>query len=306
MSTSILVLLAALVLAVAIGAWAVQANRQRTRLMDRATEGVAGTATTGRIILRVDEAGRAERVRETVESLLPDGLLAESSTKRLVRAGFDSTAAPAIFALLRVLSALLFPAIALGVAPRSSSAVFVGSMACGVALGLMFPSFMLGRLEAARKQRVLRSVPDCLDLLLVCVESGVSLDAALLRVAREMLSLHPELANELLVVNRKTNAGMRREDALHGLFDRTGVDELRTLSSSMIQSERWGSSIGRVLRVYSVSLRRKRRQTAEKMAATAATKMMFPMVFFILPALFAVIGGPMMIGLRPILDALGN
>ena len=192
------------------------------------------------------------------------------------------------------------------IAPRDDQRVFLLSVAVGIALGLMLPPFVLVRLEGARKRRILRSVPDCLDLLLVCVEAGVSLDAALLRVGREMQLLHPELAEELLVVNRKSNAGMRREDALHGLFDRTGVDELRTLSSTMIQSERWGSSIGRVLRVYSESLRRKRRQAAERKAATAATKMMFPMALFILPALLTIIGGPMAIGLGPIWDAMGQ
>jgi tight adherence protein C len=157
-----------------------------------------------------------------------------------------------------------------------------------------------------RADRVRKSLPDCLDLLLVCVEAGVSLDAAVLRVGREMASLHPELSNELLVVNRRTNAGMRREDALHGLYKRTGVEELRTLASSMIQSEKWGSSIGKVLRVYSDSLRRKRRQTAERKAAVAAAKMIFPLALLILPALFAVVGGPILLGLRPVLDALSN
>lgn len=120
-----------------------------------------------------------------------------------------------------------------------------------------------------------------------------------------MQLVHPDLAEELLVINRKSNAGMRREDALHGLYDRTGVTELRTLASAMVQSEKWGSSIGRVLRVHAEGLRRKRRQVAEKAAALAATKMVFPMVLFILPALFIVIGGPMLIGLDSIWTALG-
>ena len=121
-----------------------------------------------------------------------------------------------------------------------------------------------------------------------------------------MQYLHPGLARELLVVNRKSNAGVSRKDALHGLYERTGVEELRTLSSTMIQSERWGSSIGRVLRVYSETMRRKRRQSAERRGATAATKMLIPMVLCILPALFAVIGGPMVIGLGPIFDVFGT
>ena len=108
------------------------------------------------------------------------------------------------------------------------------------------------------------------------------------------------------MMNRRMNAGMRREDALHGLYDRTGVQELRSLGANMIQSERWGTSIAQVLRVYSESLRRKRRQAAEKKAAVAATKMIFPLALFILPALFAVIGGPAVIGLGAVIDVFGK
>lgn len=306
MSAALIALVALFAVAVGAAVWAYQQNRRRTAVISR----VSGQGTLidmrTRIILTEDRADRSERMRETLEGILPEGLLEEGNAARLVRAGFESTAAPAIFALFRVVSALVFPALAIAFAPRDSMLIFALSIIVGVAIGLMMPQFILLRMEGARQLRIRRSIPDVLDLLLVCVEAGVSLDAALLRVGREMTLVHPELAEELLVVNRKTNAGMRREDALHGLFDRTGVDELRTLASSMIQSERWGSSIGRVLRVYSESLRRKRRQTAEKKAALAATKMLFPMALFILPALFAVIGGPMVIGLGPVWNALGN
>src|SRR5690606_10827774 len=156
-------------------------------------------------------------------------------------------------------------------------------------IGLILPTAALDRLLLWRQLKLRRSLPDCLDLLVVCVEAGVSLDAAVLRVAREMSVAHPALSEELLVVNRKVNAGVPRERALQGLYDRTGVDEVRALVSSMIQSDRWGTSIATVLRVYSESLRRKRRQFAEKKAGEAAVKMMVPLVFFLLPALFAVI-----------------
>src|SRR5207249_8829546 len=139
------------------------------------------------------------------------------------------------------------------------SSLLLLSGSIGILLGLITPPIVLGRLRGSRQERIRRSIPDTLDLLLVCVEAGVSLDAAILRVGREMALLHQELSAELLLMNRRMNAGMRREDALHGLFERTGVDELRSLGSNMIQSERWGTSITRVLRVYSETLRRKRR-----------------------------------------------
>jgi tight adherence protein C len=256
--------------------------------------------------MRAGESTRAQRCHRTLAQLLPEGVLGETTAMRLVRAGFDANSASAIYLMLRVLSAIVFPALSFVFVPRDSEPLYIASLACGIAFGLMLPPYLLLRIEQTRKLRILHSVPDCLDLLLVCVEAGVSLDAAVLRVGHEMQDMHSELARELLVINRKSNAGMRRDDALHGLYDRTGVEELRTLSSTMIQSERWGSSIGRVLRVYSESLRRKRRQSAERRAATAATKMIFPMVLFILPALFAVIGGPMVIGLGPVLDVFGK
>jgi tight adherence protein C len=124
------------------------------------------------------------------------------------------------------------------------------------------------------------------------VEAGVSLDAAILRVAREISLVHTDLAHELHVVNRLTNAGVPRENALRGLWQRTGVEDIRALVSSLIQSEKWGTSVATVLRVAAETLRRKRRQAAEKKAKQAPLKMTFPLLFFILPALFIVIMGP--------------
>jgi tight adherence protein C len=305
MSTPLIILLSVLVIAGAVGTWSVVANHRRAVLIARATEPPDGSLPQ-RLVLRSSHETTAQRVRGTLTKLLPDGVLGETTATRLVRAGFDSASAPAMYLLLQVISAMSSPALVFAFVSRDRDMLFLASVAASIAFGLMLPPYVLLQLEQARQLRVLRSVPDCLDLLLVCVEAGVSLDAAVLRVGFEMRDLHPELARELLVINRKANAGMRRDDALHGLYNRTGVEELRTLASTMIQSERWGSSIGRVLRVYSESLRRKRRQSAERRAATAATKMMFPMVLFILPALFAVIGGPMVIGLGPVFDVFGN
>jgi tight adherence protein C len=229
--------------------------------------------------------------------------MSADSGEALVQAGFESQSAPAIYALSRVASALLIPGAMFAFGPHDSSLMLLFSGAIGVALGLIAPSAILTRIRRLRQERIRHSIPDSLDLLLVCVEAGVSLDAAILRVGREMSVLHPELSYEFLTMNRRMNAGMRRDDALHGLYERTGVDELRALGSNMIQSEKWGTSIAKVLRVYSETLRRKRRQAAEKKAAVAATKMIFPLALFILPALFAVIGGPAVIAIGPVLNS---
>ena len=300
-----LLLLAALVFfAVALGGYAVTSQRRRLRVMSRA-EGRQGGGPTPVLVADPSDSASA-RFGDWARAKLPDVLVDEENNESLLQAGFESPAAPAIYGLLRLVAAIGIPLLMFTVAPRDSTLMFVVVLGIGIGLGLGGPSAVLSRLRTNRQDRIRRSIPDSLDLLLVCVEAGVSLDAAILRVGREMRAVHPELANEMLVMNRKMNAGMRREDALHGLFTRTGVDELRGLASNMIQSERWGTSIGKVLRVYSETLRRKRRQAAEKKAAVAASKMVIPLALFILPALFAVVGGPAVVGLAPVLDALSG
>ncbi len=215
-----------------------------------------------------------------------------SIQEQLVHAGFDSPIAPAIYSTARVFCLVLFPLVALIVVPGGSvlQAFTIGVSAAF--MGLIVPVGYLIRTVRKRRERIRRSLPDALDLLLVCVEAGISLDAAILRVAKDMVYVHPELAREMIIVNRKTNAGITREVALRGLWDRTGVEEVRSLVSSLIQSDKWGTSSSRVLRISAETLRRRRRFTAEKKAATAPIKMLIPMALLIFPALFVVILGP--------------
>ena len=281
-----------LVGAVAIAAVSLQSGRARARVIGR----LGSRPTTENIpILTSEDDGLVQRFGSWAKDRLPDGVLDSKSNTLLLQAGFDSQAAPSAYAMLRIICALVFPAVAFVLAPRDSVFSMVMWGGIGVGLGLMGPPGVLERLRGMRQDRIRRSIPDSLDLLLVCVEAGVSLDSAILRVGREMAMLHPELSAEFMNMNRRMNAGIRREEALHALFARTGVEELRSLGTNMIQSERWGTSIAKVLRVYSETLRRKRRQAAEKKAAVAATKMVIPLALFILPALFAVIGGPIVL-----------
>ena len=284
-----------------------QANKRRIELVERA--GGMDAALAAKVpLIAVKDPGNtlAGKLSAFLERIMPVSAASDATDMMLIQAGFESAQAPAIFALIRLVCALGIPGLAFALGPHDSTTMLIVSGGIGIALGLGGPSAVLSRLQRRRQDRIRKSIPDSLDLLLVCVEAGVSLDAAILRVGREMLLLHPELSNEFLTMNRRMNAGMRREEALHGLFQRTGVEELRALGSNMIQSERWGTSIAKVLRVYSESLRRKRRQAAEKKAAVAATKMIFPLAMFILPALFAIIGGPMAIAIGPVLDSLGG
>jgi tight adherence protein C len=304
--TLLLVLLVTLLVgAVVVAIAAYQANARRALTLARAGGGASAEGIP-LITLPDDSNNVAMRMGKVAERWLPEGAVSLDASSQLIQAGFESPAAPVLYTVVRLASALVIPGAIFAWGPHDSSLMVLLSGAIGIALGLVAPPALLERLRRLRQERIIRSIPDTLDLLLVCVEAGVSLDAAMLRVGREMVLLHPELANELLTMNRRMNAGMRREEALHGLYERTGVDELRTLASNMVQSERWGTSIAKVLRVYSESLRRKRRQAAEKKAAVAATKMVFPLALFILPALFAVIGGPAVLALGPVFQALGQ
>ena len=270
-------------------------ERSRQEIVDR-TLGVSSNADVRRAIRRGLGANEENSLRARMLKKAPS-VWAQNETvqQRLVKAGYDGPIAPLVYSMVRVVSLVVIPLLAFILLPKDSFLkILVGVSAAGM-IGLLLPPFVLLRLESRRQEQIRRSLPDALDLLVVCVEAGISLDAAILRVAKDLMYVHPELAGELMVVSRKTNAGMTREDALRGLWDRTGVDEVRALVASLLQSEKWGSSSARVLRVSSETLRRKRRQAAERKAATAPLKMVVPMAIFIFPALFVVILGPAVI-----------
>ncbi len=288
MSPLLIVLLILGGLAVLIASTSLVSMLQRRDVMTRASEdAIVGPS----LVLRPEKTERG-RMRDRLEAWAKDREENEDLQHKLIQAGFESPSAPAVYFLARTSSIVMLPLIALLVIPRTAFILWVMSMAVGVFLGLIAPIAMLDRLVRLRQDRVKRSVPDALDLLVVCVEAGTSLDAAILRVAKELRLAHPDLAHELAVVNRLTNAGMPRDEALRGLWKRTGVLDIRALVSSLIQSEKWGTSIATVLRVAAETLRRKRKQDAERRAKMAPLKMTFPLLLFILPALFAVILGP--------------
>lgn len=270
-------------------------ERSRQEVVDR-TLGLSSNAEVRRAIRRGLGADEENSLRARMLKKAPS-IWAQDETvqQRLVKAGYDGPIAPLVYSMLRVAVLVLLPLLMFIVLPKTSFFKVIIGLAAGGMMGLLLPPFVLLRLEARRQEQIRRSLPDALDLLVVCVEAGISLDAAILRVAKDLLIVHPELAGELMVVSRKTNAGMTREDALRGLWERTGVDEVRALVASLLQSEKWGSSSARVLRVSSETLRRRRRQNAERKAATAPLKMIVPMALFIFPALFVVILGPAVI-----------
>jgi tight adherence protein C len=282
------------VVAIVTAGYVVLAEQGRKKVVERLGGDLAGD--TERMVARLllnPEEDRTSRLASWLSERMPTDLFSgDKSTATLVHAGLDGAAAPVIFNAIRVVSMVLFPVLAVVLGPKDDVANYLVVIMIGVLLGVFGPKAVLDRMAQARSNKIRRAVPDALDLLVVCVEAGVSLDAALIRTSRDIFSAHPEMALEIAQVVRRVNAGMAREQALQSLHRRTGVDELRTLVASMVQCERLGTSIARVLRVNAETLRLRRRQQAEKRAAQAALKMVIPLAFLILPALMVVVLGP--------------
>lgn len=290
------VFLTMFVMAIGVAVAAVLGERERRLILRRAT-GTPGMGASPSMVASTRLSRSAwHRLLDWLAARVPARIGPDTvSTSRLVQAGWDSPRAPALYALTRVAVLLTLPTLVLLFMPRTDPWYYVVVLALAVIIALLAPTAWLDH-SVARRQAVIRgSVPDALDLLVVCVEAGVALDAAMQRVGRELALAHPLLAEELVSMTRRVAAGMPREQAMQTVYLRTGIDELRTLMTHLVQSERWGTSVASVLRVYARDLRRKRRQAAEKRAATASTRMLFPLALFIFPTIFIVILGPAML-----------
>jgi tight adherence protein C len=208
---------------------------------------------------------------------------------RLVQAGYRRDEALTIFFGIRVLFAIsLFLLFSSSLLARPNTLMALG----GLALGYLLPGMVLARLAKRRAHRIRLSLADALDLLVVSVEAGLGLDQALTRVGTELAFAYPELADELKLINLELRAGKPRAEALRNLADRTGVDDLSSLVTMLIQTDKFGTSVAQSLRVYSETLRTKRRQRAEEAAAKTGVKMVFPLVLCIFPSIWVVTIGP--------------
>ena len=169
------------------------------------------------------------------------------------------------------------------------------------ALGYLLPNFYLNHCTKMRKREIFESFPDAMDLIIVCVEAGLGLDAALARVGEEIHVRSPVLGDELHLINLELRAGSSRERALRNLALRTGVEDIDTLVAMLVQSDRFGTSVADSLRVHAESLRSKRRLIAEETAAKIGVKLLFPLIFFIFPSMLLVLLGPAVISINKVL-----
>jgi tight adherence protein C len=213
---------------------------------------------------------------------------------RLIHAGFYSPQAMPIFLgikmLLMVAPMLFGLAISLMGFVGMNRGLLVGAV-CGV-VGMVGPSMWLDRRKKARQVTFRRSMPDALDVLVICIEGGLSLPGALRRVAAELKSAHPLLAGEFNIVQREIQLGQSTGEAMTHLSERSDLEEIRSLAAVITQADRFGASLVKSLRVHADTLRLKRQQRAEEMAQKAGTKILFPTLLFIFPAIFVVILGP--------------
>jgi tight adherence protein C len=233
--------------------------------------------------------------------LIPSSHIESNKTMRqLAYSGFRSPNALPMFYFIKAALFILLPVIALFVVrwfPELTSQQVLWTAILAAVFGLFAPNSVLNQFESSRLKRLRDGFPDALDMLVVCVESGLGLSAAIQRVADEIGVSHPELAIELAVVNAETRAGVDRAKALKNFADRSGIEDIRGLVSMLIQAMRFGTSIADTLRVYSEEYRDKRQQKAEESAATIGTKLIFPLVLCLFPAFFIVAIGPAVIRL---------
>ena len=236
----------------------------------------------------------AARVLSDVGKFLPTSTKDLSHTQRLlVRAGYRRPEAVMAMRGAKILMPIIFLGTVYFTGAYLMNPLFILAFA-GLA-GFLAPDMWLTWKVRKRQHTIRLALPDALDLLVVCIEAGLGLDQAFMRVSQELRITHPELCEELDMVNAQIRVGRTRIEALRELASRTGVDDIKSLVAMLIQTDRFGTSVAQSLRVHSDDMRVKRRQRAEEMAAKTTVKMVPPLVFFIFPALFVVILGPAMI-----------
>ncbi|MFN2596770.1 MAG: type II secretion system F family protein [Pyrinomonadaceae bacterium] len=251
-------------------------------------------------------AAIASRVVAPLNKIVPTSAAESKKLQlQLMQAGFRSQSAPVTFRAVHFGAMLGLPgavALACAVLARPLDSAVTWILLAFVA-GFFLPRYVLRKLIKRRQRLVQWGLADALDLLVVSIEAGLGLNAAIVKVADELQEVHRDISDEFELTNLEIRVGRDREEALRNLAERTGVDDLRSLVAMLIQADRFGTSIARAVRVYSDSLRTKRRQRAEQAAQKAAVKLLFPLACFLFPTLFIAILGPAALNL---IDTFGK
>jgi tight adherence protein C len=294
-----------------ISVYGYRAYVRPSRIFDR-VGGMAETAAEAETV-SVKPRDIVVRVFEQVGEQIPLSPADQTITKRdLVMAGFRSDGAIRIFYGIKVIFCIVMFVFALMLHRHitENPVLRIVFLIAGTGLGYYFPVLYLESQVKKRQASLRLSLPDALDMMVVSVEAGLGLDQALQYVAREMEETHPELSDELGLVGLEMRAGKRRADALRNLAERTGEGELRKLVAILIQTDRFGTSMGESLRTHSDFMRLRRKQEAEERAAKVGVKLVFPIFLFILPSMMIVAAGPAMLKLMqdlfPMMQSFGK
>jgi tight adherence protein C len=243
-------------------------------------------------------------VTEPINRIVPiSALEALKLQKKMLQAGYRSPEAALAFRAIQLSLTLALPTIVLTVCfllDGSLSSFLVWSL-LGAGIGFYLPRLVLNKRIANRQLRITWGLADALDLLVVAVEAGLGLNAALNRVGEELKITHPDLHHELDIVNLEIRVGRSREEALRNLAERTGVEDIRSFVALLIQADRYGSSIAKAVRIFAESLRTKRRQRAEQASQKAALKLIFPLTAFLFPVILLIILAPAVLNIMDLL-----
>jgi tight adherence protein C len=302
MSEDIIIMLAAFggitCTVIAVGnMWGKKTNRASERLQELggSVRGGGGGSRLGG-----DDRGAVGNLMDKAAPKLSKALESTSELEqdalkvRLANAGFNQQNASQVFLTIKLGMLVLGTifGVTYGLASYGMTRGSIGSLIVGGGLGFYLPELILTLVKSDRQGKIFLQMPDALDLLVVCVEAGLGLDAGMRRVAEELDDGAPEVCSELHTANMQLQMGKPRRQVLRDLGVRTGVDDMRALAAILIQADKFGSSIAAALRVQSDSMRVKRRQIAEEKAAKTAVQMIFPLVLFIFPGIFVVLVGP--------------
>ncbi|AOE84485.1 type II secretion system F family protein [Pseudomonas sp. TCU-HL1] len=297
------VCLSAILAAVTLGmlVFGLQSPVQRRLAMIKRGHGdlVAGQRPPGNLQLLLEQVGQR----------LASGEEGKASATRmlLMHAGYRSASAVQVYWAIRLLMPLLLLGIsllALPLMPKLSLTIVLLLAAVAVGVGWLVPAVVVEKRKEARINRLRVAFPDALDLMVVCVESGLALPQAIERVAEEMAVSHSELAEELALVNAEIRAGIPSAQALKNLAERTGLEDVQGLVSLLAQSIRFGTSVADTLRIYAEEFRDRRTQAAEEQAAKIGTKLVFPLIFCLWPSFFLVAIGPAVVGVLKVFGKL--
>ncbi|MGC5701430.1 type II secretion system F family protein [Pseudomonas sp. NFXW11] len=272
---------------------------QRRLLLIKRGHGAGNTEAPSNLQLMLEQVGQRFSPGEQEQ--------ASATRTLLLHAGYRSPAAVQMYWALRLLAPLCMlglAVVALPLIPKLSLLLGLGLLILAAGVGWLVPAIYVNMRRQSRMTRLLVAFPDALDLMVVCVESGLALPQAIERVSEEMAVSQPDLALELALVNSEIRAGIPSTEALKHLSDRTGLEDIRGLVSLLAQSIRFGTSVGTTLRIYAEEFRDRRTQLAEEKAAKVGTKLVFPLIFCLWPSFFLVAIGPAIIGVFKVFGKL--